>query len=246
MINANEYRRDIIELYLKNGWTDVAWVYDDVYGGIYMGGVSPKTGKWEHIEVESEKSERSYCWSCRSEMITESDRICDKCKIENALVQRTESCKNAPVRKPILYCDMDQVLCDFKSAQEEDLIKTPLQKFPQSQFGFFLKLKPIEFAITTVKILNRYFDIHILTRPSIYNLNSYSEKALWIQNHLGFEYLDKLIMSCDKSLLKGDYLVNDSTSDGQLDFEGELIRFGSEQFPDWLCVQAYLMANKRK
>ena len=147
-------------------------------------------------------------------------------------------------KKPILYCDMDQVLCDFKSAQEEDLKTNPSQKYPQSQFGFFLKLKPIEFSITTVKILSHYFDLYILTRPSVYNINSYSEKALWIQNHLGFKYLDKLIMSCDKSLLKGDYLVDDSISDGQLEFEGELIRFGSEQFPDWLVVATYLLEKE--
>lgn len=147
-------------------------------------------------------------------------------------------------KQPILYCDMDQVLCDFKSAQEEDLMNNPSQKYPQSQFGFFLKLKPIEFAIPTVKILSHYFDVYILTRPSIYNINSYSEKALWIQNHLGFKYLDKLIMSCNKSLLKGDYLVDDSISDGQLDFEGELIRFGSDKFHNWLVVAAYVLERE--
>lgn len=80
MINLSEYKKDIIQLHLEKGWKDVKWVYDDIYGGIYMGGVSPITGKWEHIEVNHEEPERSCCLICRNEMITESDQICQKCK----------------------------------------------------------------------------------------------------------------------------------------------------------------------
>ena len=30
------------------GWTDVRFVYDDVYGGLYLGGVNAK-GEWGHV-----------------------------------------------------------------------------------------------------------------------------------------------------------------------------------------------------
>lgn len=76
MFSYKDYKKDIIQLHLKNGWKDVRWVYDDIYGGIYLGGVSPITGKWEHIDVDDEETERSYCLICRDEMITESDQVC--------------------------------------------------------------------------------------------------------------------------------------------------------------------------
>jgi 5'(3')-deoxyribonucleotidase len=135
------------------------------------------------------------------------------------------------MRKKI-YIDQDGVLANFEKAYNEDRKKQPDQKYPQSQFGFYLKLEEIENAIYSLKELQKYFDVYILTRPSIYNLNCYSEKALWILNHINQEMLENTILCCDKSLLKGDYIIDDNTSDGQLDFEGEFIHFGSEKFPN--------------
>ena len=43
-----------------------------------------------------------------------------------------------------IFIDMDGVLCDFKGAYEADLKKNPTQPYPQSQYGFFLNLKPIK------------------------------------------------------------------------------------------------------
>ena len=148
--------------------------------------------------------------------------------------------------KPILYCDMDGVLCNFRSAFEQDKQKNPSQPFPQSAYGFFLNLEPKVNALSSIQKLSEKFDIYILTRPSIYNLLSYTEKAMWIQQHLGVEYLNKLIMSCDKSLLKGDYLIDDSITDGQDRFEGKLILFGSELYPNWITVVNDLMNIKER
>lgn len=43
-----------------------------------------------------------------------------------------------------IYIDMDGVLCDFYNAAREEIMKNPKQPFPQSKWGFFLKLKPIK------------------------------------------------------------------------------------------------------
>jgi hypothetical protein len=48
-INLDTYdmpRRDKAK---ELGWTDVKWTYDDVYGGIYLGGVNPLTKKWDKV-----------------------------------------------------------------------------------------------------------------------------------------------------------------------------------------------------
>jgi len=145
------------------------------------------------------------------------------------------------MKKQIIYVDMDGVLCNFEKAAKEDLIKTPKQNYPQSQWGFFLKLEEIKDAIKSFKILQEKYDVWILTKPSCYNLNSYSEKAHWVLQKLGFKVLEKTIMCCDKSLLKGDYLIDDTNLAGQSDFEGRWLNFGSERFPDWNSIVKYLM-----
>lgn len=145
------------------------------------------------------------------------------------------------MKKPRLYIDMDGVLCNFFKAALEALRENPEQKYPQAQWGFFLKLEEIPGAIEAVNKLQEKYDVWILTRPSFHNVNCFTEKAQWIWDHLGFDMLQKTIMSGDKSLLKGDYLIDDTNTAGQSDFEGEWLHFGSEKFPDWDAVLDYLI-----
>ena len=148
------------------------------------------------------------------------------------------------MKKPRLYIDMDGVLCNFYKAAMEALQKTPEQKYPQSQWGFFLKLEEIPGAIDAVNKLKEKYDVWILTRPSFHNVNCFTEKAQWIWDHLGFDMLQKTIMAGDKSLVKGDYLIDDSATAGQPDFEGEWLKFDSERFPNWDAVLEYLYAER--
>ena len=144
-----------------------------------------------------------------------------------------------------LYIDMDGVLCDYISQYNHDLNVNTHQPYPQSQYGFFIKLKPLPNAIEAVNELKLYYDVWILTRPSLLNLNSYSEKAFWIREYLGQEFVNKLIMCPDKSLVKGHYLIDDTNYANQDKFEGEWIHFGSEAFPDWGTILVYLNLYKK-
>jgi 5'-nucleotidase len=146
------------------------------------------------------------------------------------------------MKTEIIHIDMDDTICDYSSAYRMASKKCPDQKYPQSQYGFFTSLKPLPNSIEIIFELDKIYDVYILTRPSIYNPLSYTEKAIWIKDHLGFNWLNKLILACNKSMLKGDYLIDDSITDGQLDFEGELIRFGTKSFPDWISINNYLLA----
>ena len=106
--------------------------------------------------------------------------------------------------------------------------------------GFFLNLAPIDESIESVNKLRQRFDVYILTAPSPKNPLSYTEKRLWIENHFGYEFTEKLIISPNKSLLRGDYLIDDHESGrGQEGFQGTLIHFGSTPFANWQCVLAY-------
>ncbi len=136
---------------------------------------------------------------------------------------------------------MDDVLCDYTSAFQIIKAQQPEVEFPQSVPGFFENLKPMTNAVNSFLELAVRFDVHILSAPSVFNPLCYTEKRIWVGNHLGFEFTHNLILATNKGLLKGDYLIDDyEAGRGQENFEGELIYFGSDRYPDWDSIMKYL------
>ena len=143
----------------------------------------------------------------------------------------------------IIYIDMDDVLCDFTGQFQRDLAENPKIGYPQSQYGFFTKLPPINGAINSVIALfeSKTYEPYILTAPSLRNPLCYTEKRVWIEEKLGMPFVKRLIICPDKSLLKGAYLIDDNVSGkGQEKFEGEVLHFGSQMYPDWEAIRAKL------
>jgi 5'(3')-deoxyribonucleotidase len=141
--------------------------------------------------------------------------------------------------RKIVYVDMDNTICDFLTPFKSGQFKL---KYPQSKIGFFLDLEPLEGALEGIKTLQQKYDVWILTRPSIKNTHCYTEKADWIKKYFGEEMLEKLIICPDKSLAKGEYLVDDDHRNGQTEFEGEHIHFGKDdKFMTWSQVVEYLI-----
>jgi len=147
------------------------------------------------------------------------------------------------MKRKIVYVDMDGVLADFYGAHAEAIKRNPKNQFPQSEHGFFRNLKPIPNAIMMMEWLqySKKHDVYILTAPSVMNPMCYTEKMLWVREHLGPEMVNRLIISPVKGLNKGDYLIDDNIlGKGQEDFEGEIIHFGSDKFKNWTDVIIYL------
>ena len=140
----------------------------------------------------------------------------------------------------ILYIDMDGVLCDFDKARDTLLREDPTQPYPQSNLEFWHELEPIPGALEAIKTLEELYDIYILSKPSSNNLFSYSGKALWVKEHLSKPYLDKLILTPNKTLHLGDYLVDDRP-DLHEGFIGEIIPFTYGRFKTWQDVTEYLI-----
>lgn len=146
----------------------------------------------------------------------------------------------------LIYLDMDDVLCQYTKAHREALLENPKIQYPQSQYGFFRNLEPMKDAIFAVNYLRQQsiFDVYILTAPSVKNPLCYTEKRLWIEDHLGFEMVERLIISPNKGLSMGDYLIDDhKTGRGQENFKGELLQFGTPGFENWQKVLNYFKAK---
>jgi len=137
------------------------------------------------------------------------------------------------VKQKVIYIDMDGVLCDYRKNYIKHKEQYPEVVYPQSQYGFFLDLEPMPGAVEAFLKLSNIHDVWILTAPSIMNPLSYAEKNVWVKKYLGQDFVKKLIMCPNKSLLKGDYLIDDHEwTNWQGDFEGELLLISEERFPD--------------
>ncbi|MBN1926926.1 MAG: hypothetical protein JW798_13930 [Prolixibacteraceae bacterium] len=54
-------------------------------------------------------------------------------------------------------------------------------------------------------------------------------------------FYKRVIISHHKDLNKGNFLIDDRENNGARNFEGELILFGSQKFPDWESVTNYIL-----
>jgi 5'-nucleotidase len=78
--------------------------------------------------------------------------------------------------------------------------------------GFFRNLPPIEGAIDAVKEMSTMDGVQVFlcTTPMIKNYRcSTVEKYEWVEEHMGRYWLDRMILTCDKTVIKGDILIDD-------------------------------------
>lgn len=143
-----------------------------------------------------------------------------------------------------LYIDMDNVLVDFQSGidaiseEERTQFKNDLDEVP----GIFSKMIPLEGAIEAYVELTKHFDVYILSTAPWENPSAWTDKLLWVKKHLGKPAYKRLILSHNKHLNMGDFLVDDRTANGAAEFKGEHIHFLTEKFPNWSAVVKYLKA----
>ena len=141
--------------------------------------------------------------------------------------------------KKILYIDMDNVLVAFPTgiAALSDELKEAYKGNYDETPGIFSLMQPMKGAVEAVNALAEHYDIYVLSTAPWRNPSAWSDKLQWIQKYVGKEedspLYKRLILSHHKDLNRGDYLVDDRTKNGAENFQGELILFGSEAYPDW-------------
>ena len=144
--------------------------------------------------------------------------------------------------KKILYIDMDNVLVDFPTGIER------IEEGQRLEYAgrldevphIFSLMDPIPGAIEAYHELAELFDTYILSTAPWDNSSAWHDKIEWVKKHLNKPAYKRLILSHNKHLNAGHYLIDDRTKNGAGQFTGELIHFGQPQFPDWETVLAYL------
>lgn len=76
--------------------------------------------------------------------------------------------------------------------------------------GFYANLVPFDGAVEALnKMLAKDHDVRILTAPWITNATCASDKYDWVEKYIGEGWGKRTILSSDKTLVRGDILIDD-------------------------------------
>lgn len=94
--------------------------------------------------------------------------------------------------------------------------------------GFYSRLEPIEGARQALKAaVNAGHDVRIVSAPYISNPTCASDKFDWVTRHYGKHWASRLILTNDKTVVHGDFLIDDKAKiTGSMEPTWEHIVFG--------------------
>jgi len=167
--------------------------------------------------------------------------------------------KRVPDR--IIYIDMDNVIVDFetgiKALAPEVRAKYPNDKGVDDEPGIFALMKPYSDSVEAVKKLAEFNEVYILSTAPWNNPSAWSDKLSWVHKYFGEkQFADdgetnwlfkRLIISHNKHLNHGEYLIDDRLANGAGHFKGIHVHFGEKsekesrdgEFENWAQVLRY-------
>ncbi|MCX7550285.1 5' nucleotidase, NT5C type [Xanthomarina sp. F2636L] len=134
--------------------------------------------------------------------------------------------------KKVLLIDVDGVLVELGDGPFSE---------NKNKKDFFLNNKPIEGAVDAFKKLGQLYDCYIVSTPVWSNPYCWMEKRIWVEKHLGRDAYKRLILTHNKDLVKGDYIIDDTKNYGVDKFGKKHIHFGSDTFLGWKNVLDFLL-----
>lgn len=77
----------------------------------------------------------------------------------------------------------------------------------------YINLEPIEGAIDALLSIQALgHEVLLVTSPWLTNPNCVQDKLAWVEKHLGAEWINRVIITKDKTLIDGDILIDDKPS----------------------------------
>lgn len=138
---------------------------------------------------------------------------------------------------------MDNTLVNFDSGihQLSDYQKEKYSGRLDEVPGIFAIMNPIDEMVELFNTMSEdeRFDCYVLSTSPWENPTAASDKIEWIKNYLPKAY-KRVILSHNKHLNVGDYLIDDRTANGAGEFGGELIQYGTDEFPNAESIKNYL------
>lgn len=140
------------------------------------------------------------------------------------------------MKKKTILIDMDGVICDYTEHMLElatgrfslprlrasevsefytERMFPPEYHAPVDELSleeeFFLNLPPIHGSIEAINEMleNPALSVWICSSPKKTSDHCHSEKFLWLRKHFGQAFAERLILSRDKTLVSGDFLIDD-------------------------------------
>lgn len=149
------------------------------------------------------------------------------------------------IKKKIVYFDMDNVLVNFQSGIDQIPIEIQNEYIGELDNvpDIFSVMKPNNEMVSLFNKMaeDERYDVYILSTSPWDNPTAASDKVEWVKRYLPIHGYKRLILSHNKNLNMGDYLIDDRTANGAGEFIGEHIHYGTEKFPTVKSIEKYLL-----
>lgn len=97
----------------------------------------------------------------------------------------------------------------FKLDEEYPELKDLIKKI-KNKDDLLEEIEPVKGALEAIKEMKeKGYEIFICTSP-LTNYNSVLNKYKWVEKNLGLEWTKKIILTKDKTLIKGNFLIDDN------------------------------------
>lgn len=138
-------------------------------------------------------------------------------------------------RKPIVLIDMDGVIANWQEMFDKLLTSNfphiepipfdQITSFKTQKFypvehqqdisnmmntpGYYRDLAPYAGAVAALHELSTRYEVFLCTAPYVSHTTCASEKMEWVKEHLGGDWAERMVITSDKTLARGDFLVDD-------------------------------------